>query len=947
MMVKFDSLKISDYQKFNSHPMAVDGLNEAAQSIVKFMRVVWELRTPGLIISVTGGAKYLETPMKIREVFKRDLIAAAITTDAWIFTGGTNSGVMKEVGDARRRKKYENISTDKTDNQADLNNNHTHFLLLDDGRGDNGTEWKVIYGGNPENVKERSDLTLDLRAEIEQESTGHLIPDKIKEETETVAKNLEELYSQSTNWSINQQTTYLGNIITKLEDIKHRTQETLMESQHITSVREALRQIEVTIKNSVELNNFLNKRKSLQRNSESLNEINKKFCAKAEQLKDNGNELERVFRDVKIPVVQILIDGGPSTVLTFCKAVERFTPVIVINRTGRAADCIAKLHGILYGTEQDRSKDVYEKATKNETRLNDYKTTREDPRYKDIIKKDTNEEIFDRVMKSREGYFLINIFEFDNQTTSQLNNAILQALINAEVFHREKTGNKDRKMQIRELKLSMAWENIQRARTQILTDKTNFTWKKHELDECLAEALYRGSFDFIQLLLEFGASFEQLTNYVSEDTLYGAMLKNSPIVASLFASKIYYTASRIHGLSVERVNEFKEKAKQWAQHASAMIDLCFDDEEQFALKLLDVQSKQFFNSKILDLAEEIDSRPFLATRTVQNYVDNECFVLLVDYFPLNKNGGRRSGHDIPIPITEIILHICMASLIIEEIRQIYSHRKYYRTKNYFTNDLWNILDTFAFAFYVIGLVTRCFIDQRVFTVSKQLGPKLLLIFNTLKDIVFFGYFILIFLFAYMITAFSLITTDDQVTWIKTINGTYDFELKNNGSNLLSWQIVRNIIDWGIWKVYGEVDLHIEMDGSNLTQIRAGNDAYGTTALFLTIFFVTVANVLLLNVLVALFNRTIEKVNEQAHQSSCYYRFLLVKEYRHKPLLPPPFNIISMIYSLCKKDTLVRTQWWTDEDSDRLQQIYEDVQREMYLVEDYWRKVVSEVKNTKL
>ncbi|CAF0856494.1 unnamed protein product [Didymodactylos carnosus] len=75
----------------------------------------------------------------------------------------------------------------------------------------------------------------------------------------------------------------------------------------------------------------------------------------------------------------------------------------------------------------------------------------------------------------------------------------------------------------------------------------------------------------------------------------------------------------------------------------------------------------------------------------------------------------------------------------------------------------------------------------------------------------------------MITAFSLITTDDQVTWIKTINGTYDFQLKNNGSNLLTWQIVRNVIDWGIWKVYGEVDLHIEMHGSNLTQIGGSKE----------------------------------------------------------------------------------------------------------------------------
>ena len=43
----------------------------------------------------------------------------------------------------------------------------------------------------------------------------------------------------------------------------------------------------------------------------------------------------------------------------------------------------------------------------------------------------------------------------------------------------------------------------------------------------------------------------------------------------------------------------------------------------------------------------------------------------MDYFPLNTNGGRRSGYEgLQIPITEIILHICIWSLIVEEIRQV-------------------------------------------------------------------------------------------------------------------------------------------------------------------------------------------------------------------------------------------------------------------------------------
>ncbi|CAF4268379.1 unnamed protein product, partial [Rotaria sordida] len=47
------------------------------------------------------------------------------------------------------------------------------------------------------------------------------------------------------------------------------------------------------------------------------------------------------------------------------------------------------------------------------------------------------------------------------------------------------------------------------------------------------------------------------------------------------------------------------------------------------------------------------------------------FVLLVDYFPLNIYNEYQSEIQIlPISITEIILHICFWSFIIEEIRQV-------------------------------------------------------------------------------------------------------------------------------------------------------------------------------------------------------------------------------------------------------------------------------------
>ena len=45
--------------------------------------------------------------------------------------------------------------------------------------------------------------------------------------------------------------------------------------------------------------------------------------------------------------------------------------------------------------------------------------------------------------------------------------------------------------------------------------------------------------------------------------------------------------------------------------------------------------------------------------------------MLVDYFPLNIYNGKRSGvYYLQIPITEMIVHICIWSLIMEELRQV-------------------------------------------------------------------------------------------------------------------------------------------------------------------------------------------------------------------------------------------------------------------------------------
>ncbi|CAM4829146.1 unnamed protein product [Rotaria magnacalcarata] len=488
------------------------------------------------------------------------------------------------------------------------------------------------------------------------------------------------------------------------------------------------------------------------------------------------------------------------------------------------------------------------------------------------------------------------------------------------------------------------------------------------------------------------------------------------IASALFASKIYHQAAEIT-LEHEKRLQYRQREREFAEHASNIIDKCFTEGEQFALDMLHMESASHQNYSAWKLAKVIDSRVFLATRTVQRnldykwygrirtYLHNDLslcwlrfivciipllillppvynllvaeeeeppiqssskkentkticdifrqlkqfytrpiirfyynivfyvgflmlfsFVLLVDYFPLNNNGGIRNTYkNLLIPVTEILVHILTWSLIIEEGIEFYWHwkeerkyRNHHIVQSYFMKDKWNILDMLAIVFYLIGFITRFIVNEPVFVASKifmsftlflwyirllhifvafeLFGPKLLMIFNTMIDLLFFICFVVIFFVSYATTTYALISTAKQVTWKKTTDGSlsHEYSLMNNGTGLWNWNVLGGVIHWGVWKVYGEVQLNDE-DNPFFKPGEISNDAYGIITFIITIVFVCVSNILLMNVLIALFNITIQNVERDVHETLGYHRFRLVLEYSKKSHLPPPLNVLIYIF----------------------------------------------------
>ena len=61
-------------------------------SLLHLMVRDWQLELPKLLISVHGGLQNFEMQPKLKQVFGKGLIKAAMTTGAWIFTGGVSTG---------------------------------------------------------------------------------------------------------------------------------------------------------------------------------------------------------------------------------------------------------------------------------------------------------------------------------------------------------------------------------------------------------------------------------------------------------------------------------------------------------------------------------------------------------------------------------------------------------------------------------------------------------------------------------------------------------------------------------------------------------------------------------------------------------------------------------------------------------------------------------------
>eukprot|EP00736_Rhodelphis_marinus_P014206 Rmarinus@m.17671 len=241
-------------------------------------------------------------------------------------------------------------------------------------------------------------------------------------------------------------------------------------------------------------------------------------------------------------------------------------------------------------------------------------------------------------------------------------------------------------------------------------------------------------------------------------------------------------------------------------------------------------------------------------------------------------------------LTEGVLLVWTTAMLLEEWVQL-------RSFGFFRwwGSVWNRIDLMIFVLYYLSLIYRIrdlsdpdhFLDLRydgpgsqakmlmcigvifnflrilsTFSINATLGPLLVTMEKMVSDILVF-----LFIFVTFILGFGIAFqgTTDPFNWSAPTNN----------------KRIQNILEMPYWATYGELFLD-DIEPYPLAKV-------------LLVFYMIVANVLLVNLLIAMMGSTYSRVSERSHTVWLFQSYETIEEFRQYPFLPPPFSALSRMW----------------------------------------------------
>ncbi|XP_041633671.1 transient receptor potential cation channel subfamily M member 4-like isoform X2 [Cheilinus undulatus] len=281
-----------------------------------------------------------------------------------------------------------------------------------------------------------------------------------------------------------------------------------------------------------------------------------------------------------------------------------------------------------------------------------------------------------------------------------------------------------------------------------------------------------------------------------------------------------------------------------------------------------------------------------------------AYILLVDFKPPPPKGPS---------ISEYVLYFWVFTFMCEEIRQMFweGGKSTTRKIKIYIMDDWNKIDLTAIFLFLLALCCRMFswsykvgrammaLDFVVFTVRllhifsihRVLGPKIVMVRRMMKDLFFFLFFLAVWLIAYGVANKALLYSYDPSPI----------------------RILNQVFYQPYMYIFGQfpdinMDAGVQEEGkctTNATLIEAGHEPCPNTyanwlVIILYIIYLLFTNIVLVNLLIAMFSYTFTVVQERSDIHWKYLRYNLIMEYYSRPYLAPPFIIISHLHLFIKR-----------------------------------------------
>ncbi|XP_069841298.1 transient receptor potential cation channel subfamily M member 8 [Dendropsophus ebraccatus] len=900
----------------------------APETLYELMTKFWQLKTPNLIISVTGGAKNFSLKPRMRKIFSR-LIYIAQTKGAWIFTGGTHYGLMKYIGEVVRDNTISRSSEEKVvaigiaawgmisnrdtlirpsaaegnyvahytmdEQKRDplycLDNNHTHMILVDNGS-----------NGHPT-------TEADLRASLEKYISELNVPDS----------------------------NYGGKI-----PIVCFAQ---------GGGKETLRAINNAIKSKIPC-------VVVEGSGQTADVIASLVDAEGTSLASSAIK-EKLVRYLPRTISR-LAEDEMETWIRWIKEIMDNLHLLTVIKMEQAGDEIVTnaisfaLYKAFSTNEQD--KDNWNAQLKlllewNQLELASEEIFTNDRRWESA---DLEDAMFAALVKDRPKFvrlLLENGLNLRKFLTSEILSELFSQHFSTLVFRNLQIA----KNSYNDSLLTFIWK-------MVLSYQRNRKDDRNSCDESEIQDLTPIIKHPVQVLFIWAIlqNKRELSKVIWEQT-------RGCTLAALGASKLLKSLAKVKN-DINAAGESEEIANEYETRAVELFTECYSNDEDLAEMLLVYSCEAWGKSNCLEMAVEAKDQQFIAQPGVQNFLSKQWYgeisrdtknwkiLMSLFFFPLiccgfisfrKKTDGERTilsnlFHFFTSPFVvfswtvifyigflllfayvllmdfqrsptglEIAVYTLVFILLCDEIRQMYmSGIKYF-------TDLWNIMDILALLYFIAGIVFRMNSSNsgslytgrvifcldyiiftvrliHIFTVSRNLGPKIIMLQRMLIDVFFF-----LFLFAVWVIAFG-VARQGILRW-----------------NEHRWEwIFRSVVYEPYLAVFGQyiadvdgttIDFdHCTINGNESKPlcVELDSDNHPRFPEWITIPLVCIymlsTNILLVNLLIAMFGYTVGSVQENNDQVWKFQRYFLVQEYCNRLTIPFPFVIFAYFFMVLRK-----------------------------------------------